>query len=79
MPRTSLDNIGKVPVMVVVQGEHPALYNAGGNIIEKILERFLFHFSRRGIENVDLPLAHHERVDGTRVLARHVHGKLQVL
>jgi hypothetical protein len=43
--------------VVVVQGENAALNDPRRDVVEKVLQGFLLHLSRRRIENVDLALA----------------------
>ena len=78
-PEHLLHDIRKDQIVVVVQGENAALNDTRRDVVEKVLQGFLLDLSRRRVENVDLPLAHHEGVDGPRVLARHVHAEGQVL
>ena len=77
MPSTFSTISARMRVVVMVQGEDPALDHAGRNVVEKILERFLLDLLGKRIEYIDLALPHHERVDGPRVLARHIDPELQ--
>src|SRR3990170_7240567 len=68
----------EVPVIVMAQGEDPAVGHFWGNVLEELTQGRRGHVPGRGVKNVN-PLAPlSQRIEGARVLGREVHAELDM-
>src|SRR5262249_18231718 len=74
----ALERSRELRVVLVGHREDPALRHLAGQILEQLRQWLLRHPFRERIIDVDLPVAHLQRIQRARVLLRHVDAEVEV-
>src|SRR2546422_1454426 len=74
----ALERGGQFGVVLVAHGEDAALRDLARQVLQQLRQRLLRDALGERVVDVDLPIAHGERVQRARVLLRHVDAEVEV-